>query len=232
MNRSIPSGFELLIEEIKRRGIKCPSIPKTIVFKAQHGNTIHFLSQYTLPIIPRINVSLLDNKKHFKQLLRYYHVPYVLESKTFFSDDWSEALTYARDKLRFPVVCKPQLGCSMDRVYINIRNESELIDIWKENYAGHRNEQVIVEKYLPSVSDYRFFCFREHQNAVLCRQAPFIIGDGFSSLVELIQNENIHRSCQNVFLLPLQIDGPDVKRVLSHQGVLPNSLFLKVKKFF
>lgn len=222
MINGLPKNLQSIVNELLLRGIICKQIPKTCIIEASTSLRRHFLSQYTLPIIPQIYAKLLDNKKNFKDFLKYHEIPFVLPYKTFQSNELDKALEFAKI-LQFPVACKPQHGMGAKLVVLAIQDPQEFIDAWKENYFPLYNSTIIVERYLPNISDYRFFCFKNHEPAVLARHDPCLIGDGKHTIFQLIAKENLLRTT-NSKLMPLVMDDKQAFRVLKHQGFTVESI--------
>lgn len=210
-NRLLP-----LTDEMLSRGIECRQIPSSLIFEAKYNDIRHIISQYTLPIIPNVYGRLLDNKSNFKAIINHYEIPFVLDWKLFSPKDMNKAIEWVNDAIGFPVICKPQFGAGTKLVYANIKNEEELKNIWSKNYIN-LDYSIIIEKYLVKVKDYRFFVFKEHSSAVLCRHDPSIICDGHYSIRQLVNIENNKRK-ESGKLAPLIIDHNDIERVLYHQG--------------
>lgn len=211
----LPANFAELVSEINRRGIYCRQIPKTVIIEARHGETLHFLSQYTLPVIPQNYAHLIDNKKNFKSLLHHLGIPYLLESQCFAPSDIENALLFA-NKIGFPVICKPVFGMNMFLVFCGIQTQEELTDIWQAHFPSlaTSNNQVVVEKYVSNASDNRFVCFKDGAKVVLRRFKPQVIGDGHSTITELIDAQNT--SCYPKAQIPTA--DSEVQRCLRGQG--------------
>jgi hypothetical protein len=222
MISGLPENMQRIVNELLRRGICCQQIPKTCIIDASTSSRRHFLSQYTLPIIPQIYAKLLDNKKNFKDMLVYQGVPFVLPYQCFKSHELDAALHYVQQTLQFPVACKPQHGMASQRVSLGIEDKKEFIDSWQKTYLPLRNRTILVERYLPNTSDYRFVCFREHEPAVLARHDPCIIGDGKQTIAQLVIAENQLRG-KNKRIMPLLLDDEHATRVLTHQQLTRES---------
>ncbi len=112
---------------------------------------------------------------------------------------------------------------AFQQVSLGIQDEKELIDIWQRTYLPLPNRTIIVERYLPNTSDYRFVCFREHEPAVLARHDPCIIGNGKQTIAQLVAAENQLRS-NNKRIMPLLLDDEHAARVLKHQQLTIESI--------
>lgn len=206
-----------LLEKISARGINVKSIGGTEIFEVSHNGISHLLSQYTLPIIPNLYPKILDNKKNFKAILRHYNIPHVIDSRSFLSNELENALKYVNDEIGFPIVCKPHNGRNSSKVFCNILDEKQMKQIWRDNYKDEL-EEVVVEKYLNSTKDCRIFLFKDIDPCVTIREAPHVIGDGLSSIKELVEKENIRRQKNNKYT-QINLENKDAVDALQNQGI-------------
>lgn len=225
--------FAEIVEEMMRRGIYCRQVPRTTLIEAQYGATKHIISQYTLPVIPQLYPKLIDNKRHFKALLHYLHIPYLLESKIFSPTEQIEALTFAEQTLGFPVITKPKFGMTMFKVFCNIQSKAEMSALWGEHYESLTDNEVIVEKYLPNSTDHRMVAFRDGTRAILRRFKPKVTGNGESSIQELVDVLNTDRKNNQPYFSPIPLDDAEVIRCITGQGftlttVLPSHVTIEL----
>lgn len=204
----LPKPYSFLVQEMKQRGIALERIDETPIIKASYGERQYLFSQYILPVVPSSYPRLLDNKRNFKAILRYYKIPYVPNSKAFSYTDRNAAIKYIKETIGFPVVCKPQFGSGSKLVFANIQDEEELTPIW-ERYYKDLDCSILVEEYLPNTNDYRFFVFKQHNPIIHVRFKAQVTGNGQHIIRELIELQDLHTT---------YLDHPDLSRVLSHQG--------------
>lgn len=221
----LSTNMSILVQEMLFRGVSCRRIPGTILVEAIQGNSRYVLSQYTLPIIPAGYVKLLDNKIHFKMILRDKHIPYVLKSESFSSDDYIKALAYAK-QLGFPVVCKPQYGMGMHLVYVRIANEEEFLSLWEKHYSTLKDNEIIVEPYFQQAVDYRLMIFKDGTKAAIAGYQPQIEGNEKDTVRDLVLQENKRRKQlqDGKMLAPLIMDDAEALRTLSSQGLTLESI--------
>lgn len=139
---------------------------------------------------------------------------------------FKEALTSA-DELGYPVVVKPVVGHKGIGVTANIRNDKELEFAYDRavDASPRRREQIIVEQYIPG-ADFRLLCVGGKFVAALERRPAYVIGDGRSTIEELIEDENRSPARQDTptsALSPILID-KILENYLEQQGLSLDSV--------
>lgn len=112
-------------------------------------------------------------------------------------------------KIKFPLVVKPDTEALGRGVVANILNEEELIGV-VENVTS-KFGSCVIEEYCKG-DDYRFLVLQGEVIAVTRRIKPFVVGDGISSLENLIEVYNGKRTKK------FEIDR-EVQRNLQRQNV-------------
>lgn len=131
---------------------------------------------------------IASNKELTKKILKRNNLP-VFKSKVFEKKDINKALKYARYNLCFPVVTKPLNRLGGKGITAHISTASD----FKKSFikAGKYSDRVMVEKHYEG-NDYRFLVCKNRILSVSQREPAFVIGDGKTSLKNLIRNWNIH----------------------------------------
>ena len=91
------------------------------------------------------------------------------------------------ENLSFPLVVKPKGGNHGEGVVGDLRNKREVIGAYE--IANKYSEKVIVEDYIDG-DDYRFLVIDNELKAVAKREPAHVIGDGNSSIKELVEKVN------------------------------------------
>ena len=91
------------------------------------------------------------------------------------------------EKIGYPLVLKPQYGNKGNGVILNIKSKIELIAAY--NRISKKYKDIIVEKFIEG-NDYRVLVINNKVVAAANRMPPKIIGDGESTINELINLEN------------------------------------------
>lgn len=130
-----------------------------------------------------VAVDIACDKELTKRILKDACVP-IADGYTVF--DIEEAIKTAHS-IGFPVVVKPKDGNQGKGVSVNLRCDQEVMDAY--NIAVKYSRDIIVEKFITG-KDYRVLVVGEKVAAVSQRIPPFVVGNGISSITELIEIEN------------------------------------------
>lgn len=134
---------------------------------------------------------ICDNKFLTKKYLLKANVP-TPQGKMFGSDDSDSAIIDYAKKLGFPLVLKPTDANGGKGVFSNLKNEQSLKGSLKHvrNELGYK--EVIIEEYVPG-DEYRIIVIGDRVVGALNRVPANIIGDGTSTIKELIKEKNKER---------------------------------------
>ncbi|WP_027632638.1 cyanophycin synthetase [Clostridium hydrogeniformans] len=97
-----------------------------------------------------------------------------------------EALIQA-EAIGYPVVLKPRYGNHGRGVKLDIKNQEELINAFKD--IKDEFKDIIIEKFHKG-NDFRICMINGEMIAAALRLPPYVIGDGVSTIKELINNLN------------------------------------------
>ena len=174
---------DAIYKEAVRRGIPVIRIGDESILQLGYGKyqkrTEATLTEYDSCVA----VDIACDKELTKEILRQSCIP-VAEGQIVLSMD--EAIESAMD-IGYPVVVKPKDGNQGKGVCVNINSEREL----QEGYiiASKYSKDVMVEKYIKG-NDYRVLVVGDNVVAVSKRMPPFIVGNGTSTIKQLIDIEN------------------------------------------
>lgn len=165
---------------------------------------------------------IMENKTVTKKILAEagYSVPQGYEFSS--QDEAVGAYPLIKNKA---VVIKPKstnygLGISIFKEVFSEKAYQEALDI-AFSYDG----QVLVEEYIAG-TEYRFFVLNGQTEAVLNRIPAHVIGDGRSSVSELIdqKNNNPLRGANHQTPMGFLLKGPEEKLTLDEQGLTFDSI--------
>lgn len=140
-----------------------------------------------------------------------------MDSFDFFLESWSDCGAPNE------VVVKPSHGSGGNGITIGVSNEKELQQAWQEAIKGAvKTGEIIVEPYFSGL-DVRVIVVNGKSVCSTVRLPPYVIGDGKSSLLELIAVKNKLRSIHphhQRYPIPLGLIGnASSSRVLSKSEV-------------
>ena len=141
--------------------------------------------------------TICDNKWLSRQLFAANGLS-VAQSGRFARNAANAALEFARDKIGYPVVIKPNSASRGRGVSTNVSSDAAFQEAWKNALAASRAPLILVERHARG-NDYRFFVAGGKVVSVTWRKRANITGDGRSTVLQLIQNKNAERQA-NVYV--------------------------------
>lgn len=172
-----------IIGEAKRRNIPVMKIGEGSMFQLGYGKYGKMVEATISCNTRAIGVDIACDKLLTKEILSNQCLP-VAEGGIV--RNTLELLIKAK-KIGYPITLKPRFGNQGKGVFINIKNEKEALkayEILTKNFSD-----IIIEKNIFG-RDYRVCVVDGKVIAVAERIPPYVIGDGFSSIRELINDLN------------------------------------------
>lgn len=136
----------------------------------------------------------------------------------------TEVLAREAGALGYPVVLKPLLGSMGRDVYTNIQTEADLLESYRYlTQDGRRSQKYVLEEHFAG-EDYRVLVVGDRLTAVCQRRPANVVGDGQSSIKDLIAHKNGQRS-GNPYLSakPIKVDR-EVLHLLANQDLKVDSV--------
>ena len=130
-----------------------------------------------------IGVDLAADKEETRRILKEGFIP-VPEGRSVTN---KEELFEVASALGFPLVIKPVNGNHGRGITTNIQNDAEVAEAFQK--AQSITEKVIVEKFIKGF-DFRFLVINYKLEAVSRRTPAMIMGDGNSTILQLIDKTN------------------------------------------
>ncbi len=175
----------MIVKEAGKRGIPVIRIGQGSLLQLGYGKSSRRLEATLSDNSTCIAVDIACNKDLAKSIMYDYGIP-VPEGKVVYSEE--ELLQYCMI-LGYPVVVKPNYGSHGIGVSINLKTPEEVLNAYK--IAKEYEDTILVEKYIKG-NHYRLLVVGEKMIAASMRIAAHVVGDGESSILELIENENIN----------------------------------------
>ncbi len=172
-----------ICNEAKKRGLPILRIGEESIFQIGYGKYSKTIQATVGSDTKEIAVSIAQDKLLTKGLLNLHCIPVARGWKV---SSKLDAILGAED-LGYPVVLKPQFGNQGKGVIANIKDDLELCIAYDRLMRDYKD--IMIEKHI-SGSDYRVCCVYGDIVAVSERVPPYIIGDGMSSIENLIQTIN------------------------------------------
>jgi cyanophycin synthetase len=213
-----PSG-KALIEAAKKRRIPYRSLGDASLIEFGYGKNIRRVQTAVSDLTGLIATEIAQDKSLTKQLLSDCFIPVpngiVAETESELLDRLGEIQT--------PLVVKPLDGNHGNGVSIGITTPIEAVKSFQ--IAKKFSDSVLIEEYCPGI-DYRVLVVNGKVVAAAERIPPFVVGDGKSSIENLIQELNLDprrgEGHENI-LTKISIDGI-LLQCLSDQSLTPQSI--------
>ncbi|MCH3965319.1 MAG: cyanophycin synthetase [Clostridium sp.] len=173
-----------IIQEAKRRKIPVTRIGDNSVFQLGYGKYSKIIEATISSNTKAVAVDIACDKLLTKEILRNQCLPVADGDSVKNMDDLIEKA----EQIGYPVVLKPRRGNQGRGVFPNLKNKEEAMEAYKllcDNFSD-----IIIEKNI-SGKDYRICIVNGKVVAVSKRIAPYVIGDGASSIRKLIENVNM-----------------------------------------
>lgn len=220
---------ESIVNEAVRRGIPYTRLDDSSLVMLGQGANQRIICATVSDSTSNIGVELAQDKHAAKQILGDAYIPVpegmIIENK--------EELKNALLRLGFPIVVKPVDGNHGRGITTNINSEADAINAFIS--AKQISERVIAERFIRG-NDYRLLVINYKLVAAAKRTPAKVIGDGVSTIKELIEQENQHPDRgvdHEKVLTKIEIDDNTesilLKKSLTLDTVLPigNVLYLK-----
>lgn len=174
---------QAIYNEAMRRHIPVRRLGEDSLLQLGYGKHMRFIEASLPGTTSSIAVDLAKNKQLAKELLREHQIP-VPEGGVADSED---AAVLLANHIGYPIVIKPMDGNQGKGVTANIQDETLLRRAYR--LASYYTKRVIVERYIQG-KDYRILVVGDQVSAVAERKAPYVVGDGIHSIMELLAEEN------------------------------------------
>ena len=172
-----------IVDEAIARDIPWIRLNKSSLIQLGYGkNQVRFRATMTEKT-SSIAVDIAGNKDETKRLLGDAAIPVAKGVTATTIEDVHEAIK----RVGFPLVFKPLDGNHGKGATINVKSEEEAIAAF--HYAKEYSRKIIVESFITG-HDFRVLVIDHKMVAAALRVPAHIIGDGKSTIQELIDNEN------------------------------------------
>ncbi len=174
---------ESIVIEARKRGIPHIRLNEYSYVQLGHGRYQRRIQATMMDSTSALGAEIADDKEYTKQILAEIGIP-VPEGISV--DNLTEARSAAAE-LGYPVVVKPLVGNHGRGISIDIQDEEELEASYK--MAHKICDDVLIEKLLVG-NDFRILVINGKFVAAAKREPAFVIGDGSSTVQDLIDETN------------------------------------------
>ncbi|WP_206424111.1 cyanophycin synthetase [Vaginisenegalia massiliensis] len=216
-----------IVDAAHQRGIPTTRLNNRSYVRLGNGKYQRKIEATMMDDTSALGVSIAGNKERTKEILAQHGIP-VPQGKAARSCD--EALAIAK-RIGYPVVLKPLSGNHGRGVILNIQDEDELRQAYKQ--VGQHYKKVIIEQYLMG-SDFRLLVINYKFQAAALRCPAMVIGDGQSTIADLVDqlNQDPRRGQGHEnFLTQVNLDDESLN-LLASQGYQLNSVLPPDEKVY
>lgn len=178
-NEQLGPSTHAICSEAVKRGIPLIGIGEKSVFQLGYGKYSKLIEATICSDSSAIGVDMSCDKLMTKEILDIQCIPVARGGKVENTLD----LLLKAESLGYPVVLKPRFGNQGKGVFVNIKDEKELIKAYEALSSEYKD--IIIERHI-SGRDFRVCVVDGKVVACSERIAPYVIGDGISSIKHLV----------------------------------------------
>ncbi|NLY43057.1 MAG: cyanophycin synthetase [Clostridiaceae bacterium] len=208
-----------IVNEAVRRGIPVTRLGNESLVQLGYGKYQRRIQSTITDSTSCIAVDIACNKFLTKQILRDQDIPVPFGDIAYTEESAVELARY----IGYPVVVKPYDGNQGKGVSLNLCNEQQVREAFRT--AISYSSAVLVEQLIQG-KDYRVLVVGDKVSAVAERSAAYVVGDGYSTIEELICKENsnpLRGEDHELPLTRLKVDDV-VRQVLAKQNYTEKSV--------
>ena len=187
-----------LVREIAaEQGLTFTSFSQDWILRLEKGNTARHVFGYNFELNSATAQQLAGDKGAISDLLAHKGVPHV-EHRLFLHPDlagyvsakgnWPDLLAYAEEQ-GYPLIVKPNTGTGgedVSRVDTAAELESAVMALFQQHRA------ICLSPFLEIEQEYRVLMLDESCELLYAKRRPHVIGDGQSSVLELIEKLHLN----------------------------------------
>jgi cyanophycin synthetase len=182
-NNLLGPSTRSIVDEATARNIPVIRLNKESHVQLGHGVHRRCIQATMTDRTTALGVEIADDKMRTKEILKTAGIP-VPEGD--YVEELEDALELA-DRIGYPVAVKPLIGNHGRGITVNVKNPEGLKVAF--DAAKRFRDRIIIEKYLKG-ADYRILLIGGKFAAAAKRDPPIVMGDGISTIQELIDKLN------------------------------------------
>lgn len=219
-----------IVEAAKKRGIPATRLSQGNLVQLGQGARQRRILAAETDATSAIGETIAQDKELTRSLLRSVGVP-VPEGRPVESaqEAWETAC-----EIGLPVVVKPRSGSHGRGVATNLSTRRQVIAAYEA--ARQESSEILVEQFVPG-ADYRLLVVGHRLVAAARRDPPFVVGDGASTVAQLVEAANAdprrgegHAAPLTRLMLDDIAAGVLAEQQLSPDGVPPNGRPVLVRR--
>jgi cyanophycin synthetase len=211
-----------ILDAVKKRNIPYRRFDNGSLITLGYGNKQQKIRTAVTDTTSGLGIELAGDKEETKKLLAEANLP-VPKGILVYSES---GLRERIDEVRFPVVLKPLDGNHGRGVTTNVRDVEKAV--FGFNIAKRISNAVILEEFIEG-DDYRFLVINYKFQAAAKRTPAYIVGNGKSTIQELIdeENKNPERGNDEKHVLAFIKVDDVTRKILTEKGLTTDSVLPK-----
>lgn len=224
---------KIFVEALLKQGASVVEIdPQRELLKVAKGSKQDLIFDRTSSVVSHVAMQVTADKFLTKKILVDKNIS-CPEGQIFDGFLWAEAVQWSKDK--YPLVLKPNWGSHGDDIVVDIRDAQELNKAIHHFVDKHGFKALYILERCYKWPEYRLFITKNGDFAAVERQWAGVVGDGVSSIEQLISKENNRRAVlkqsTKTSLCPIVMD-EESKTCLSKQGYCYQSVLDNNQRIF
>ena len=222
----------LVLEEAEKRNIAWEKIPYTDLFKLDFNGKVEYFHGQIPSKTSAFAYYACKNKRVTKNILENEGIAVSKGYLIKVTDEKKYCLKLFKD-LKKPLVLKPVDDLQGNNVILNIKTEDQYIKAIDKIHQAYGNKEVsILVEQMFFGNEYRILASREKVLSIIKRIAPNVVGDGKSSIKELIVQKNAEPVREIVDTYKTIEINSSLEDFLKIQGLNLDSILEKDKQVF
>lgn len=230
--KKVSKSTILILEEAEKRNINWEKIPYTDLFKLEFNGQTEFFHGQIPGKTSAFAYYCCKNKRVTKNILEKAG---IAVSKGYLIKYGDEKKYYLKlfKNLEKPLVVKPVDDLQGNGVYLNIKTEEQYIEALNEIYKanGDKKVNILVEQMFFG-NEYRILTSKDKVLSIIKRLAPNVVGDGKSTIKELINQKNLNPVRKKVATYKEIIVDEILKSYLEDQNLSLDTVLPTDKRIF
>ena len=172
-----------ILSEAKKRKIPYRRLDQDSLILLGQGKNQKIIRAAVASTTSNIGVEIAADKEATKKMLLQEHIPVPKGKKISATEELDSVIS----EIGFPIVIKPLNGNHGRGITTNIRSKTDAVKAFEQ--AKKISSSVLVEQFVAG-TDYRFLVINYKLIAVSKRIPAMVIGDGVSTIEQLIEQTN------------------------------------------
>lgn len=182
-NYGLGPSTRAIVEEARKQNIPFKRLNEGSFVIFGHGKNQRKIRATMTDSTSGMGIDIAGDKEDTKKLLASAYIPVPAGEVIYKEEELKDVI----DEVRFPLVVKPIDGNHGRGITTNVRTLEEAIAAF--HLAKEVSKGVIIEEFIEGM-DYRFLMINYKLVAVAKRTPAMVIGDGFSTIRQLIDQTN------------------------------------------